>query len=50
LRERQRVKSWTARTELRRAPMEEVTRTIDLFQRGMMIEGMKRGVKDRRDE
>jgi hypothetical protein len=33
---RQRVKSWTAKTELKRAPMEEVTKTIVLCQRGMI--------------
>jgi hypothetical protein len=35
-RERQRVKSWTAKRELRRAPMNEVTKTMDLYQRGMI--------------
>jgi hypothetical protein len=37
-RERQRVKSWIAKTELKRAPMNEVTKTMDLFQRGMIDE------------
>jgi hypothetical protein len=37
-RERQRVKSWTAKTELRRAPMDEVTKTVVLCQRGMVDE------------
>jgi len=37
-RERQRVKSWTAKTELRRAPMDEVTKTVVLCQRGIVDE------------
>ena len=35
-RERQSAKSWTAKTVLRRAPMNEVTKTMVLFQRGMI--------------
>jgi len=37
-RERQRAKSWMARRELKRAPMKEVTKTMVLFQRGMIDE------------
>jgi len=37
-RERQRVKSWTAKTELRRAPMDEATKTVVLCQRGIVDE------------
>jgi hypothetical protein len=46
-RERQRAKSWMARIELKRAPMEDVARTMVLFQRGMIEE---RGGKGKRDE
>jgi hypothetical protein len=45
-RERQRAKSWTASTELKRAPMKEETKTIVLFQRGMIGEARMK----RRDE
>jgi hypothetical protein len=40
-RERQRAKSWIAKTELRRAPIKEVTKTMDLFQRGMIDDEMR---------
>lgn len=36
-RDRQRAKSWTAKAVLRRAPKNEVTKTMDLFQRGMIL-------------
>ncbi len=49
-RERQRVKSWMARIELKRAPMKEVAKTIVLFQRGMMEERKVREREEKRDE
>jgi len=48
-RDRQRVKSWTARTELKKAPTKEVRRTMDLCQRGMIGE-MRGARKERKDE
>lgn len=51
-RERQRVKSWTAKTELTRVPMDEVTKTVVLCQRSIVeMKGEeRRGERDKREE
>jgi hypothetical protein len=48
-RERQRVKSWTAKTELTRVPMDEVTKTVVLCQRSIVEMKGEEG-QERREE
>jgi hypothetical protein len=47
--ERQRATSWMARTEFRTAPKKEVTRTMDLFQRGMIDETRGGGEREMKE-